>query len=165
MKLLLIQLCFIFWASVGFGQGTCGVFDRTQCITLLPEHAIEAAKLKAHSTQLEDSLKFMASAYQRYLMNSGPHGRLLDSLDIVIITEDIRSFERGIEEYQQFAQQELVQLEKVSMERLSGILLAHLRAYCEGNNLSFMVERDAIFYGPDCVDHTAGFIEFLERRR
>jgi hypothetical protein len=165
MKLLLIQLCFIFWASMGFGQGICGVFDRTQCITLLPEHATEAAKLKARAAQLDDSLKLMASEYQRYLMNSGPHGRLLDSLDIMRIAEDIRSLERGIEEYQRFAQQELVQLEKTSMERLSGILMAHLRSYCEGNNLNLMVERDALFYGPECVDHTAGFIEFLGRRR
>ena len=165
MRILLIQMFFIFWASVVFGQENCGVFDRTQCITLLPEHAIEAAKLKARTTQLDDSFQFLGSQYQRYLMNSTPHGGILDSLDIVGMTEDIRSLERVIEECQDFALRELVELEKASLERSNGRLMDHLKAYCEGNNLSFMVERDALFYGPDCADHTGGFIEFLGRRR
>ncbi len=164
MRLLLIQMVYMLWTSVGFGQGNCGVFDRRQCISALPEHAIEEAKLKARATHWDDSLKLLASRYQSYLMSGAPHGAILDSSDVMRMTDEMRSYERVILECQENAQWDLVELERVSTERLNGILVGHLWAYCEENGLSFVVERDALLYGPECADLTGAIIDFLRRR-
>lgn len=158
MSLVILQ------SSASVAQEGCGLFDKALCISALPERVKEEAKLKARTSQLEDSLQLLAYQYQRYVMHCTPHGQFLDSSDVTRITEEIRSLERVIEEYQQLAQQELVAMEEASMTKLNGILLVHLKAYCEANGLSVMVERDALILGPPCADHTNNLLEFMKRR-
>jgi hypothetical protein len=147
-----------------FAQGGCGLFDKSLCISALPEHAVEQSKLKVRAAQLDDTLELLGQQYQRYLMSGTPHGRMLEPADIARITEEIRSLEMAIEERQQLAQRELVVMEEASMARLNDILLVHLKAYCEASGLSIMVERDALILGSPCADHTNDLLEFLRRR-
>ena len=165
MRPLLWVICSVvlFQSTSCVAQEGCGFFDKALCISALPEHAKEEAKLKARTAQLEDSLKLLGYQYQQYVNHCTPHGQILDPTDIGRLTEEIRSLEKVIEEYQQLAQRELAAMEEASMVRLNGILLVHLKAYCEANRLSVMVERDALFYGPQCVDHTGGLLVFLKR--
>jgi hypothetical protein len=145
-------------------QESCGLFDKALCIAALPEHSMEAAKLKVRTTQLEDSLRLLASEYQRHLMYCTPHGQILDSMEVVRITEEIRFREKAIEAYQESGLRQLAAMEEASMVRLNGILLVHLKAYSETNGLSVMVERDALIIGSPCADHTNDLLEFLRRR-
>ncbi|MFN6116339.1 MAG: OmpH family outer membrane protein [Flavobacteriales bacterium] len=163
LRLWVIWSVLLLPSAMTYAQGGCGFFDKAQCISALPEHAIEQSKLKVRATQLDDTLKLLGHQYQRTVMSDTPHGRILHPTDIARLTEEIRSLEKFIEEYQQLAQRELAAMEEASLAMLNGILLVHLKAYCEANGLSVMVERDALIYGPQCVDHTPGLLEFLKR--
>ncbi len=158
MSVLLLQ------SSVSVAQGGCGRFDKAQCISALPEHVTEQHNLKVRATQLDDTLKILGRHYQRYLMSGTPHGSILDSTDVARISEEIRSKEKAIEDHLQLAQRELAEMAEASMAKLNGILLIHLKAYCEANGLSVMVERDALILGPPCADHTNDLLEFMKRR-
>jgi len=165
MRPLLWVICSVvlFQSTICVAQEGCGLFDRALCISALPEHAKEEAKLKARTAQLEDSLKLLGYQYQQYVMHCTPHGQILDSTEVVRITEEIRFREKAIEAYQESGLRQLAAMEEASLAMLNGILLVHLKAYCEANRLSVMVERDALIYGPQCVDHTPGLLEFLKR--
>jgi len=148
-----------------WGQSSAGCIDLQRCISVLPEYSAEQMEFAVRSAELDDTLKAMVSEYQRFVNQGLPHGSRLDSVVVAKAMNEISSREAAVEAFVEHAKGALLELENESEVRLRRIILQQLEPYCEEKGLGFIVECDALLFGPDCLDHTTDFIEFLGKRR
>ncbi len=154
---------FLFGSALTFGQEFCGFVDRSRCRQVVMDRSIITCRAPDLQTQFDDSLRILAWDYDQFLRKGLPHGAV-DSLAIVSAEQGLRMRQEAIYALQDRARAALEKRETEFLRRIDEVLADRSIGYCQKKGLRVLSVSGSLLLGPGCVDHTDGFIAFLNEQ-
>lgn len=155
----------LLFGLTSYGQTKQGYIDFDKVIQSIPYYSTAQKHLETKARHLDDSLNVMMTAYLDFIENGVPHNVELDSTNAALIENRMRTMEKNIQGFQQYAQIEITKDQETIEVTLKDIVVKELEQYCLDNHIVCIVDKKAILHCSDCTDFTDDFVDYYLSRK